>query len=273
MDARQLLRYYNIEPFHLEQNRMTIVEIARFDSEQIEHGNQAGEWKHKLYFTGWRLPLKLNNTRINILMAMFGQNTDAWVGRRIGLFVGVANHYGKSEPCVMIHLQPPPDGTPLTDLPAGHPCRGSLPPGHPAAAMASALGPRNVPAASPPVSAHRDAPVRPESATSQGSFDTRKLGQRNAANFSSALAEQGATLASFVAWCRVHDRALHDMLWDKEVEDWPRGATPVMQRYLREMPADHAASAPSDQSRTAVAAGLEPRTEIPATAGDDDIPF
>jgi len=128
MDASQLKDAYHIGPAELPSPTGTVVEIAGVDSEYYvgnQDGRQVDKVRHLLWFKGCRLPLRLNNTRVDLLMGMLGKETDAWVGRKIGLFVGAANHYGKTEPSVFIHVQAV-DDLPVSEWPERYRQRGQL---------------------------------------------------------------------------------------------------------------------------------------------------
>lgn len=134
MDASQLKAAYHIGPSELPSPTGTVAEIVGVDSEYYQgyqDGRPVDKVRHQLWFKGCRIPLRLNNTRVDLLINMLGKETDAWVGRKIGLFVGVGNHYGKTEPCVMIHVQPV-DDMPVTEWPEQYRARTAIGSGKPA---------------------------------------------------------------------------------------------------------------------------------------------
>ena len=66
--------------------------IAGITQEKV---GQEQEDKYALHFTGGFLkPMVLNKTNINILRALYGDNSDGWVGKQINVFNDPTISYG-----------------------------------------------------------------------------------------------------------------------------------------------------------------------------------
>lgn len=219
MDASLLKNRYSLDIADLPNPQgMNVVTIDHIDSEEyFSREDKQMKWRHKLYLVGFRLPLSLNNSRIDVLMALLGKDTDSWVNRKIGLYVGPVERYGKTEAGVLIHLQacdhlPAIGSTPATGAAANF--RASTASGN---QFAQQVQPQHAPAATQPAT-----------------FDVRAIGTANADKFKQALAEQGATLDDVLGWMK--DQAFE--AWQRctgtELVDWPRGCAPEMQRFCRE---------------------------------------
>lgn len=88
-------------------------------------------------------------------------------------------------------------------------------------------------------------------------FDLASIGQKNAERFLAAMREQDATTDHFMSWLKAKDWSVYERLTGKAVDDYPRGAIPFMQKFLREF------NTPP----------LAPGSAIGKEPPDDDIPF
>lgn len=96
---------YVIEPDDLPNpHGPNLVVIEGFDTEQYEDPKtKETKLRHNMYLAGWDKPLRLNNTRIDILKQIFGPTTEQAVGGKIALLVGMSSAYGETKPTIMIH--------------------------------------------------------------------------------------------------------------------------------------------------------------------------
>lgn len=64
------------------------------------------DWWLVSFVESWAKPLKVNRTHQQALILMFGADTDAWVGKRIGLFALAGTFFGKRQTAVRIKGSP-----------------------------------------------------------------------------------------------------------------------------------------------------------------------
>lgn len=232
MDARTLKTRYAIDIEDLPNPQgMNVVTIAALDWEEFEvkeNKKRVTNVRHLLYFAELRLPLRLNNTRVDVLTAMFGQETDHWIGRKVGLYVGAVAEYGETEMKVLLHVQA------ADHLPAITPERGSraaqLPPG--AWAGANARAPHGgfaVPAAMLP-----GAPL-----------DMRPLGPQAKAKLMDGLVTIGATVPNVEEWIGAYYPHLLPHIQGKDPHWWPYGVGPAIRSFLTSWPNAPVEAAPS----------------------------
>lgn len=297
MNFRDLKQRYHVWPEDLSNPRGTVVQIVGLASENYvvtESGVQVPKTRSLLRLHGYGVPFRLNNTRLDVLGAMFGENTDDWIGKKIGLYVAAANNHGKTEPTIFIHVEPCTD-MPLSQvhprvsaqsqLTAGSRAQGFV--GEIQTAMSKFEPPQK--GAVPPGG---QTPGGFNPAAKPGTtmpFDVRPIGLNSAKNFNEAMAEQGIKLDDVIGWFKRHDPDTHERVWGQELADWPRGVAPAMQRCLREWPAEPThgpardpAAAPPPESppptptpKPAIVPGATfGKPAPPSTDPDaDDIPF
>lgn len=163
-------------------------------------------------FEEFKKPMKLNRTNANMVAEVLKTDeTDEWIGRRVRIFPTRVTFGGQTFPVIRV------DFNPVHGI--GLPPKAAAQPGYPVGR----------PAAAP--------------------FDVKPVGEKNAAAFCSALAEQGKKPDDFLRWAKLNERDVHDRCFGNEMADWPRGAAPLMQRYLRKVPRadDHAQPEPEPQ--------------------------
>lgn len=262
MDANALLKKYCIDEDHLpNQAGMNVVQIKAIDTEYyqaVENRRKVDKERHLLWLSGFDLPLRLNNTRLKILIALLGAETDLWVGKKIGLFVGASQNYGEVERCLMIHIQPIDQSIP----PVGQVRRSQLPSGQqwpPQQATAAAAPPAKI--------------------------DTSPIGVDTAAEICAALEERNKTWDDL----RLHlaTAGCGDHIAGKLPPECPAAILPAPRTYVRNLPRSKPKPEPAkfkamwapppeviDRSTGEVinpAAGLKPGA-APVMAADD-IPF
>jgi hypothetical protein len=87
-------------------------------SEAVFKDKQTGQDKHQLvlHFRGCKKILGLNVTNAKVMEALYGDETDAWIGKKIQVFATICQHPdGKMGDCV--RLQPVPGSMPASSAP------------------------------------------------------------------------------------------------------------------------------------------------------------
>lgn len=100
MDARHLKTAYSIDPGDLPNQQGTVVQIVGVDTEYtqfIENGISKDKATHVLKLYGWRLPLRLNNIKVDTLIAIFGPETDHWIGKKVVLAAVPVTAFGQTK--------------------------------------------------------------------------------------------------------------------------------------------------------------------------------
>jgi len=86
---------------------VNVVQIRGFDSEEFqckEGAQRVTKVRHLMYLVNFPLPLRLNNTRLQVIAAVLGsKQIEDWIGRKIGLVVQAENKYGKVELTLLVH--------------------------------------------------------------------------------------------------------------------------------------------------------------------------
>ena len=121
MNVKDLKTKYHLEPDDLP-NRVgnNIVTIVSLDSEPYTDnsgGKSVKKVRHNLWFRELSLPLRLNNTRLDVLAKLLGDETDNWRGRKIALFNGASSSFGQTKAAIFISLEAQ-DATPGNGNPA-----------------------------------------------------------------------------------------------------------------------------------------------------------
>lgn len=100
---------YVIEPDDLPNpHGPNVVVIESIDSEEYtDIKSKEVRTRHNLYLAGWDKPLRLNNTRVDIIKMLFGPSTEQAIGGKIALLVGMSNAYGETRPVITIHAYAP----------------------------------------------------------------------------------------------------------------------------------------------------------------------
>lgn len=107
-NINKLMTRYSLEIDDLpDPQGVNIVKVHRFDSEEYsatENGRPINKIRHLVYFEGFKLPLRMNNTRLKVLASILGsEQTEDWYSRKIGLQVGVVSSYGEVKQTVVIY--------------------------------------------------------------------------------------------------------------------------------------------------------------------------
>lgn len=129
MNVKELKTKYCLDPDDLpNKSGVNILTIVGLESEAYnDNSNPRGpkKMRHNLWFREMQLPLRLNNTRLDILARLLGEETDHWKGRKIGLFIAAVSEFGKTKLTILIDLNVQ-DAAPGTGNPQQLP--GSAPP-------------------------------------------------------------------------------------------------------------------------------------------------
>ncbi len=107
MDARLLVetKMMKAEQFGLKDvPKEPLVTIAKVTIEPQKGSKET--WGILYFKESWAKPLKINRTHQKALMAMFGFETDAWCGKRIGLFAKPGIYFNERGVAVRIKGSP-----------------------------------------------------------------------------------------------------------------------------------------------------------------------
>jgi hypothetical protein len=114
-DARIMKKKYSIGQEDLPVPTGTIVQIIAVESETMEGRDGADFQVFTLVLAGWRVGYRLNNTKIDTLVAILGTHeTDLWVGKKIMLALQPVTKFGKTEMDVVIAPMPVHDNIAIT---------------------------------------------------------------------------------------------------------------------------------------------------------------
>lgn len=241
MNASELKKSYHIGIHELpDPQGMNVVQISGLDGEEFdakENGRTYKDWRHLLRFTGWSIPLRLNNTKISALIAALGEDTEKWVGRKIGLYVAMQKSFGEDELKVCIHIQPFDE--------------------HQAVPQPARVGRTQLDNRRMIASEFARAAGAAQAALPPGGgavvFDIKPIGMSSADKYRASMAELGANMDNVLAWMKGNAPREYEACWGKQLSEWPMGAKPAMFAFLKAYP-----GAPID------AAPLQPT--VPPTA-------
>lgn len=85
------------------QGRQVTVTMSRVEIEDISGGDR----KPVLYFQNKEKGLVLNKTNSNIISAVFGDETDDWVGQSVQLYEAMVDFQGKQVPAIRLKVVRP----------------------------------------------------------------------------------------------------------------------------------------------------------------------
>lgn len=200
MDLRQLKQVYSLGPEHIPAGS-AVVEISGWDSEPVtykENGRDVQKMRHLLYFRGWPLPLRLNNTRVDALMASCGvTDTEELKGKKIKLITAPTTKYGETVLDIMIHHAPVGPNVPADAFV------------NPYTAQAG----RQLGAAGSPTAAALPPKVQER--------DTRPIGAALAERMLKKIGEEGTELGKILSFAKINDYDLWEAIYGKDVADFP----------------------------------------------------
>lgn len=118
---------YAMEPGDLgNQSGFTIAMIEKVDSDTYTDRKNVMQVRHQLYFVGYEYPLRLNNTRVDVLKALFGPDTENASGKKVALLCAASASYGETEITINIHPMAVPQDSPLTPVRHDVACRDQI---------------------------------------------------------------------------------------------------------------------------------------------------
>lgn len=218
MHIDALRRDRQLKPHHLpDPAGINCFEIAGLDT-TYERPFGAGprapeEPVHWIRFRRARLPLKLTNSRLATLGALLGPDTDAWVGRKVGLISTTMTFGTESRLEIAIHIATTDHLEPQAMVEPGQ--RQALPP-------AQAPRPASAPALPPPA----------------GIFDfsaTAAIPAARVERFLATAAAHGGSWDLFLAWVKSRHPEGLAMVFGQPLDDIPIGAARAMGLYLTEI--------------------------------------
>lgn len=217
MDANDLLQKYCIDETHLPNpTGMNVVEIKAIDTEEytsFDGGRKVTKRRHLLWLSGFDLPFRLNNTRLKLLIALLGRETNGWIGKKIGIYVSAQMSYGEVVTSLMIHIQPIDQSLPpvsqrrFSQLPSGAP-GGAWPPQTPP-------GSTSIQVASPDV-------------------DMTPIGTDAAAEVCCQLEERGKTWDDLRIFLNAN--GLGELIAGKHPGDCPKAIRSALRSFLASVP-------------------------------------
>lgn len=95
--------------FHL-QGRDVTVEIEKVTGGKLKDKEGKESRKPFVYFKGKQKPLALNKTNGAAIAAMYGKETNGWVGKLVTLYPTTTNAFGAVHDCVRIRPAKPKGG-------------------------------------------------------------------------------------------------------------------------------------------------------------------
>lgn len=108
MDARLLVEapFMRSETFGLDLPKEPLVTIARVELAEGQGDKENERWGLLYFKEPNAKPLKVNRTHQKCLIAMFGQETNDWVGKRIQLYAMRGRWFGQDRTAVRIKGSP-----------------------------------------------------------------------------------------------------------------------------------------------------------------------
>jgi hypothetical protein len=98
------LRAADIDEMADEETNTAVVTIERVELEEIGQDKQQ---KPVLYFKGIESGMVLNKTNANTIKDLYGNETDDWAGKRLGLFTTEVDFQGKQVLAIRVRLKAP----------------------------------------------------------------------------------------------------------------------------------------------------------------------
>jgi hypothetical protein len=105
MKASKLLQKRYVQVSDLDENG-NVVTIADVKLEKITSKDGTAREKGVLYFANDLKPLPLNNTNVQTLSSLLGEETETWIGQQVKLVVREVEAFGKTAPGIRIEEAP-----------------------------------------------------------------------------------------------------------------------------------------------------------------------
>lgn len=80
--------------------------ISRVVQETMKNQEQEEEIKPVVYFAEEEKPMVLNRTNCNVLIALYGKETDGWVGKKVILGTDMVTAFGQTKPALRFKNEP-----------------------------------------------------------------------------------------------------------------------------------------------------------------------
>ncbi len=93
--------------FDLPEGRDTVVTIAKVIKGELTNGKKKAEHKPVIHFEGKEKALIGNSTNCKAIAGMYGNIVEAWIGKRISLFVTETSSPDGVVPCIRVRPTPP----------------------------------------------------------------------------------------------------------------------------------------------------------------------
>lgn len=96
----------------LDEDKVTVVTIqecyeAEFDSDDDDETKKPSEVKIAVQFDEFEKALLLNKTNAGTIVSMYGNDTEEWIGQRIGLYVTDVQFGKKMVPAIRVKSRAP----------------------------------------------------------------------------------------------------------------------------------------------------------------------
>lgn len=98
------LKAADVDEMADDETNTAVVAIDRIEVEEIGQDNQK---KPVVYFKGIDVGLVLNKTNATTIKDLYGNETDDWIGKRIGLFTTEVDYQGKQMLGIRVRLKAP----------------------------------------------------------------------------------------------------------------------------------------------------------------------
>lgn len=269
MNTRQMVKRYCLEHDMLPYpNGITVARISHVDYREYNDNTGQKQIGYDLFLQGFRVPLRLNNTRIKILELLYGEETDHWPGQLVGLQVGVVVAYGTAKPSITIAPQRPlENATPVDE--GGNPLGESGPratlrprpesPFNGAARGAEMHGASAFMPCMPSVATMRS--PAPATSAMQEQLNAVHIGIDKALVVLDEMQQRGVTInraREHVARC-----GAGSLVSGVPIDQWPESVLPHLKVLLRYLPRSRAPWAPT---QVAVERAKLERTAVPDTS-------
>lgn len=88
----------------LPEDKSVAVVIDHVSIENVAGNDDPNDEKPVLYFQGKQKGVVLNRTNANVISAVYGDDTDQWVGKQVLLYATETSFQGKMMPCIRMRI-------------------------------------------------------------------------------------------------------------------------------------------------------------------------
>lgn len=274
---------YVIEPDDLPNpHGPNVVVIESIDSEEYtDVKTKEVRTRHNLYLAGWDKPLRLNNTRVDIIKHLFGPTTEQAIGGKIALLVGMSNAYGETRPVITIHAYAPNQDAEPAPVPDRCATRSQMRLAQAreygvsfaAAQKRLAGGPSPQAATGGPHGAHAANAAGGGTGGGVQAGGEAKLGYETAANIGVLLKERNRDWEFLTR--HFTSSAMEHLVTGATPADWPHASKGAIWNVLKNLPVVNKVQ-DAEALRASLIAGWKPtlaQEAAKAKQEDDDIPF